>query len=142
MREKPPAHETAARAQRIAGRLRRKAVDRTGSDHHVREGARSLQSEGAGHRVSLEPADLERRRRNIVHEHVHPPSGHDHLDVVPPVLPARRPRLVLRKEIPQQDAMRLGRILYARPEGRTCRIGPEIQQLEVVVVRLPTCDSG
>src|SRR5215469_6541485 len=35
-----------------------------------------------------------------------------------PVLPERRPRLLLRKEVPQQDAMSLRRIMYAGPEGQ------------------------
>src|SRR4051794_27991350 len=62
--------------------------------------------------------------------------------MVPPVLPERRPRLILRKEVPQQHTMSLRRILDAGPEGRTARIGPQVEQLEITFVLLAKGDSG
>src|SRR4029077_15057633 len=111
-------------------------------NHHVCESARPLQSQAAGHRIPLQPADLECGRWDIVHEHIHPSAGDDDLDVVPPGFPKRRPVFILRIQVPEQDPMRLRRVLDAGPEGRTVRIGPEVQQLEVLVVLLTKGDSG
>src|SRR5215831_18007879 len=61
--------------------------------------------------------------------------------MVPPVLPKGRAVFILRKEVPEQDTVSLRRVLDAGPEGRTARIGPEIQQLEIAFVLLTKGNS-
>ena len=69
----------------------------------------------------------------VVHVNIHPAAGYDHFDVVPPVLPERCPRLILRKKVPERDTVSLGSVLHACPEDRTARIGPKLFELEVLL---------
>src|SRR5262249_53149608 len=62
--------------------------------------------------------------------------------VIPAVLSEWSARLILRKEVPEQDAVGLRRVLDACPERRACGIRPEVEQLEIPFVLPAKGNSG
>ena len=141
-RELPAAEVAGVRGRRIGCGCGREALGRVGCNDEIGEGSGAADFKAALGGGGFELAYFEDGSWDVVEEDVEATAGDDELDVVPIVGEDGCATLVLRKGVPEHEAIDHGRVLDAVVGGAAVGEGADVELFSIAGVLLAKANAG